>query len=142
MTISEARANEMLEARNRAFMTADIKVYMELWDESGTIEMGAFQFVGGEKIRQAIVGAWAVSRVLHMETRSFAIRGKLLLNEFAIVWQNKQTGEISLQTGMGVLEVNDAGLFCCLRDYMEASTGMRKSAVELPAIAKILGSGR
>ncbi len=71
--ISEARAEQMLRIRNESFMQADIEAYMSLWVDDGVIQMGAQRFAGGAAIRQAIVGAWSVSRVLHFETRSFAI---------------------------------------------------------------------
>lgn len=140
--ISEARAEQMLRIRNEAFMQADIEAYMSLWNDEGVIEMGAQRFAGGAAIRQAIVGAWSASRVLHFETRSFAIRGRLLLNEFAIVWQARKSGAVTLQTGMGVLEVAENGRFCALRDYMEAADGMRSSALAIPAVGKHFTSGR
>lgn len=140
--LTEERAEEMLRVRNESFMQADIEAYMSLWNEDGVIEMGAQRFAGGAAIRQAIVEAWSLSRVLHFETRSFAIRGRQVLNEFAIVWQDRKTGEISLRTGMGVLEAADNGRFCALRDYMEAADGMRRSALEIPAVGKHFPSGR
>lgn len=142
MTLSEARADEMLRIRNEAFMKADIEAYMSLWNDDGVIEMGSHRFVGEAAIRNAIVGAWSASRVLHFETRSFAIRGTQLLNEFAIVWQDRKSDEITLQTGMGVLEVAANGRFRSLRDYIEASDGMRRSAAELPAIRDLVGRMR
>lgn len=140
--ISEARAEQMLQIRNESFMQADIEAYMSLWNDDGVIEMGDKRFAGGAAIRQAIVAEWSSSRVLHFETRSFAIRGRLLLNEFAIVWQDRKTGAITLQTGMGVLEVAENGRFCALRDYMEAADGMRSSALAIPAVGKHFTSGR
>jgi hypothetical protein len=123
-------------------MKADIEAYMALWNEDGVIEMGSHQFVGQAAIRNAVAGAWSESRVLHFETRSFAIRGNQILNEFAIVWQDKRSDEITLQTGMGVLEVAANGRFSSLRDYMEATDGVRRSAAELPAIRGLVGPMR
>ena len=139
MTLTEARAEELLRIRNESFMTADIEAYMALWNDDGVIEMGAQRFVGGAAIRAAVGGAWAVSRVLHFETRSFAVRGDRMLNEFAIVWQDKATETITLQTGMGVIEVAANGRFQSLRDYMEATDGVRESAAALPAVRGLLG---
>jgi hypothetical protein len=139
MTLSETRAAEMLRIRSEAFMNADIETYMSLWSEDGVIEMGSHRFVGAQAIRNAISGAWSASRVLHFETRSFAIRGNQLLNEFAIVWKDKKSGKITLQTGMGVLEIGENGRFYFLRDYMEATNGMRQSAANLPPIRRLVG---
>jgi hypothetical protein len=138
MPVSEAKADEMLRIRNESFMTADIEAYASLWNEDGVIEMGAHQFVGEAAIRKAVSGAWSVSRVLHFETRSFAVRGNQILNEFAIVWQDKKSGETRLETGMGVLEVAANGRWCSLRDYMESSDGVRASAAGLPAIRGLI----
>ena len=115
-------------------MKADIEAYMSLWNDDGVIEMGPHQFVGAQAIRNAISGAWSASSVLHFETRSFAIRGNQLLNEFAIVWKDKKTGKVTLQTGMGVLEIGENERFSFLRDYMEATDGRRQSAADLPSI--------
>ena len=139
MTVSEAQANEMLQVRNQSFMTADIEAYMSLWNGDGVIEMGSQRFVGEAAIRSAIEGAWSVSRVLHFETRSFAVRGSDILNEFAIVWQDKASARTTLQTGMGVLAVAANGRLSSLRDYMEAADGVRQSAAKIPAIRDLIG---
>ncbi|MBY0400137.1 hypothetical protein K2X89_07565, partial [Myxococcota bacterium] len=77
-----------------------------------------------------------------METRAYAIHGSSILNEFVIVWEERQSGARSVQTGMGVLEVGERGRFTFLRDYIEATEGVRPSARELPAVKKLLDVGR
>jgi hypothetical protein len=93
-------------------------------------------------MRAAIVAAWNVSRALHMETRAYAIRGRSILNEFAIVWEDRRSGARTVQTGMGVLEVGERGRFTYLRDYIETTDGVRPSARELPAVQKLLDAAR
>ncbi len=138
MKLTEAIAHDLLSERDRTFMAADIDAYMNLWADDGCIEMGSMQFTGIKNIRDTIIFAWSMLKALHMETRSFAINDKLILNEFAIVWLNNKTGERSLQTGMGVLEVNEEGKFISLRDYFESSDTKRKSSFELPAVKQLL----
>ena len=70
-------------------------------------------------MRDAIEGAWSISNALHFETRAFSVNGNSLLNEFAIVWKNRSTNEITLQTGMGVIDLNNEGKWVSLRDYFE-----------------------
>jgi len=142
MTISETRALELLHGRDAAFMNADIEAYLALWEPDGTIEFGASRFVGAAAMREAIVGAWNVSRALHMETRAYAIHGCMLLNEFVIVWEDRRTGARTVQTGMGVLEVGERGRFTYLRDYIEATKGVRPSAHDLPAVKELLDAAR
>ena len=142
MTISETRVLELLHGRDAAFINSDIEAYLALWEPEGTIEFGAHCFVGAEAMRQAIVAAWNVSRALHMETRAYAIRGSSILNEFVIVWEDRRTGVRTVASGMGVLEVGERGRFTYLRDYIETTGAPRPSALELPAVRKLLdGAG-
>ncbi|HQQ64466.1 MAG TPA: nuclear transport factor 2 family protein [Pseudomonadales bacterium] len=139
MKLTDAMAKDLLLARDNAFMAADLDAYMKLWSEEGCIiEMGSMRFSGSKNIRDTLTFAWSMLKALHMETRSFAVNDRLILNEFAIVWLNKKTGERTLQTGMGVLEVNDACQFISLRDYLEPADAKRNSALELPAIKQLM----
>lgn len=138
MTVSETRALELLHGRDDAFMNADIDAYLSLWEPDGTIEFGAHCFVGTAAMGEAILAAWNVSRAVHMETRDYAVNGRSILNEFVIVWEDRRTGARSVQTGMGVLEVGERGRFTFLRDYVEATERVRPSALELPAVKRLL----
>ena len=139
MTISETRALELLHGRDAAFIHSDIEAYLALWEPEGTIEFGAHRFVGAEAMRQAIVAAWNVSRALHMETRAYAIHGSSILNEFVIVWEDRKTEARTVAAGMGVLEVGERGRFTLLRDFIETTGAPRPSALELPAVRRLLG---
>ena len=116
---------------------------MEFWADDGVMELDGIQIVGWENMRQAIEGAWSISRTLYFETRSFSVNGLSLLNEFSIVWQNKETHEITLQTGMGAIDLNEEGKWIYLRDYFDASavnffessSSCRKSAFSSERVA-------
>lgn len=147
MAISIDEAREILKERNRAFMNADLDRYMGFWSQDGVMELDGTEISGWQNMREAIAGAWATSSVLHFETRSFSANGNTLFNEFSIVWKNKSTGEVTLQTGMGVIETDDAGKWVYLRDYFDASgnnsydssSSQRRSALESRNVSKYFG---
>ena len=95
-------------------------------------------------MKYAIAGAWSVSDVLHFETRAYAAKDNTILNEFSIVWQNKASKIVTLQTGMGVIELDEAGKWIYLRDYFDASStdfsgsssSYRQSAQESPGVRR------
>ena len=144
MAISIDQARKILQMRNQAFMNADLEGYMDFWSDDGVMELDGTKISGWPKMREALEGAWAISKVLHFETRAFSVNGNSLLNEFAIVWQNKSTNEITLQTGMGVIEFNEEGKWVFLRDYFDASgnnffdssSSKRQSAFESQDVSK------
>ncbi len=144
MTMSLPEAEKILEERNRVFMEADIEGYMNFWADDGVIEIDGVVITGSANIRQTIETAWSASDVLHFETRAFSVNGNTLLNEFAIVWSNKTTGEITVQTGMGVIDTDESGKWICLRDYFDASnntfldssTSARESAYESESVSR------
>ena len=150
MTPSQKQVEEIFERRNRCFMEADIESYMAMWAEDGFIELDGVRAEGKSSIRAAVADAWEVATVLLMETRSCAAHGNTLLNEFSIVWRHKGTGLVTLQTGMGVIELNDEGRWTCLRDYFDASSGSylddatstRVSALNSAAVARLLESAQ
>ncbi|WP_172806685.1 nuclear transport factor 2 family protein [Endozoicomonas arenosclerae] len=128
-------------------MTADLDGYMDFWSEDGVMELDGIQISGWQRMKEAIEGAWAISSVLHFETRAFSVNGNSLLNEFSIVWQNKETHEVSLQTGMGVIEVDNDDKWVFLRDYFDASgsnffdssSSKRLSAFNSKKVTELLG---
>ena len=147
MPISIDEAREILEQRNLAFMRADLEGYMSFWSKDGVMELDGIQICGRQKMKEAIEGAWAISNVLHFETRAFSVNGNTLLNEFSIVWKNKETNEVTLQTGMGVIELDRDGKWVFLRDYFDASgnnffdssSSKRLSALESAEVSELVG---
>ena len=146
MPISIDQAREILEQRNQVFMSADLDGYMGFWSRDGVMELDGAQISGWQKMKEAIEGAWAISNVLHFETRAFSVNGNTLLNEFSIVWQNKETNEVTLQTGMGVIEIDNDGKWQFLRDYFDASgndvfdssSSKRLSALESEKVSELM----
>jgi hypothetical protein len=138
MTLSIEKVEEFLAKRNECFMKADLNSYLDLWSDNGTMELNAFVCEGKEKIGKTISFAWSMLSCLHMETRTFSINGKSILNEFAIVWKNNKTGDITLQSGMGVIEINEAGKMTYLRDYFDSSDGQRPSALKSEKVNVLL----
>ena len=138
MSVPLEKVEEFLTARNECFMKADLDAYLELWSDEGIIELNAFVCNGKEEIGNTISFAWSMLTCLHMETRTFAINGHSILNEFSIVWKNNKTEEITLQTGMGVIEINEEGKMTYLRDYFDANEGQRPSALQSSKIRQLL----
>jgi hypothetical protein len=134
-------AKEILSRRDRSFMDCDMEAYLDIWDDSCVLEIPGLVLNGKPELEAMIRSAWDIMEPLHMETRSFAINGNLMHQEFAIVWKNRETEERSLQTGMSVSECASDGRWLWLRDYFDPAG--RESALESGVVSRTLrGSGR
>jgi hypothetical protein len=73
-----------------------------------------------------------------MSTRSVAVNGDTMLHEFVLVWEHRESGERSLQTGSTVCGVDPAGHWTWLREYFDPGDRRRASAAALPEVHALL----
>jgi hypothetical protein len=134
-----ASAKKILNRRDRSFMDCDMEAYLDIWDDHCVVEIPGRVLNGKRELEAMIRAAWDMLEPLHMETRSFAINGNLMHQEFAIVWRNRETGERILQTGMSASECGADGRWLWLRDYFDSAG--RASALESGILSRNLHGG-
>lgn len=140
MTITLEQAQAILDLRDRSFVACDIDAYLSIWADNCTVEGPTHLIEGRGNLRKAIEAAWSIQKPLHMSTRSIGVNGDTLFHEFTLVWERRDSGERSLQTGSSVCEADTAGHWSWLREYFDPSDRQRASAAELPAVRKLLSS--
>ena len=115
MTYTEAVA--LFEKRRQAWLQEDVDGYLALWAEDMTFQspvhtapMGWAAF--GDLVRQSL----AMSRPVRFDFEHIAVHGSMVLAEWTIAIEHRESGRLIEWRGMSVAEIRD-GLIRTWREY-------------------------
>jgi len=116
--LTHDQAVALFEQRRRAWLAADLEAYMALWAEDMTFQSpvhteplrGRAAFA--ELVRQSI----AMSRPLYFDFEHIAVRGNMVLAEWSIGIERRDSGRRLEWRGMSVAEIRN-GLIYIWREY-------------------------
>ena len=138
MPLTPERAATITDQRNAAMVAANAEAFLALWADDCVVEGPEHLLEGKGALRDAMEGAFAVMKPLEMVTRSLAVAGDAMFYEFAIVWENRASGERTLHTGMTYHQVDTQGHLVVCHEYFDPPGKPRPSAAEHPRIASLL----
>jgi hypothetical protein len=98
-------AVDLLSRRDKAFLSCNLKAYIELWDKNCIVETSTNTMNGKDEIERSVGLFWSLYQPMIIDSKSVKVSGDRIYQEYRLTMKEVSSGEIILQTGMDVFEV-------------------------------------
>jgi ketosteroid isomerase-like protein len=117
-SLSPQSARALCEKRRDAWLRQDLEAYMALWADDMTFQspVHAEPLRGRAAFAELVRQSFAFSRPVRFEFVHIAVSGCMVLAEWEIALERRDTGKPMQWRGMSVAEIRN-GLICMWREY-------------------------
>ena len=98
-------AVDLLSRRDKAFLSCNLKAYLELWDTNCIVETSTDTMSGKDELERSVGLFWNLYEPTTIESKSVKVCGDRIYQEYKLTIKEVSSGELILQTGMDVFEV-------------------------------------
>jgi ketosteroid isomerase-like protein len=118
MLLTREDALALFEQRRQAWLREDIEAYLALWSEDMTFQspVHAEPLRGRAAFAELVRQSFAFSRPLRFDFEHIAVHGAVVLAEWTIAVERRDSGRILEWHGMSVAEIRD-GVIRMWREY-------------------------
>lgn len=112
------KALELFEKRRVAWLAGDLGAYLDLWSEDMTFQspVHAEPLRGKQAFADLVRQSFTFSRPLRLDFAHLAVNGAIVLAEWTIAIERRDTGRTMAWRGMSVCEIHD-GKIRAWREY-------------------------
>jgi limonene-1,2-epoxide hydrolase len=116
--MTHADAVALFDARRRAWLSGDLDAYLGLWAEDMTFQspVHAEPVRGRAAFAEIVRHSMAFSRPLRFDFHHIAVQGAMVLAEWVIAIERRDTGQRLEWPGMSIAEIHD-GRIVAWREY-------------------------
>ena len=98
-------AVDLLCRRDKAFLSCNLKAYIELWDTNCIVETSTNTMNGKDELERSVGLFWSLYHPLTIGSRSLKVSGNRIYQEYRLTLKEVSSGETILQTGIDIFEV-------------------------------------